>query len=142
MEAAAVSREPWTFAQRGIVVLAIVLGLWSLAGLIANPDFATGDNATAEQVLGVDFNGWHAVSGFLLLAPAFLMALRPGWALFYALYAAAVLAASAVWALLDTEPANLLAFPNNESDAALHFGFAAAFLAVAAVQLRRDRATP
>jgi len=50
---------------------------WSVPGLIINPDFAIGDSATAERVLGVDMNGWHAVSGFLIAIPALLAAARP-----------------------------------------------------------------
>jgi hypothetical protein len=88
----------------------------------------------------VDFNGWHAVSGLLLLAPAFVAMFRRSWALAYALYAGFVLMLTGVWALADTEPANLLAFPHNESDAILHFGFGVLFLGIAAVQIRRERA--
>ena len=141
MEAAAAVRSEWTFAQRGLLLLAVMLSLWSIAGLIANPDFATGADATSERVLGVDFNGWHAVSGLLLLAPAFVLALRPTWALLYTLYVGVVLVLTAVWALVDTQPAGLLDFPNNEADAVLHFTFGLAFLAVGAVQLARNRSS-
>ena len=48
-----------------------------LAGLIAEPSFDFGDGAVTEQVLGVDFNGVHALSGFLLFLPAYYFALRP-----------------------------------------------------------------
>jgi hypothetical protein len=51
--------------------------VWSVPGLIINPDFAIGDDATSKLVLGVDMNGWHAVSGFLITVPAFLVARRP-----------------------------------------------------------------
>ena len=50
-----------------------------------------------------------------------------------------VLVLTAIWAAFDTNPAGILAFPNNEADAALHMGFALLFLVVAAVQIRRDR---
>ena len=132
-------RSEWTFAQKGVLFLATVLTLWSIAGLIANPDFATGANATSKSVLGVDFNGWHAVSGLLLLVPGLVLALRPTWALLYAFYAGFVNLVTGFWALADTQPYGLLEFPNNESDAILHFTFAFAFLAVGAVQLARNR---
>jgi hypothetical protein len=139
MEAAA-ARSEWTIAQKGVLAVSVVLTVWNVAGLIANPDFATGADATAVQVLGVDFNGWHALSGFLLVGPGFLMCLRPTWAFFFALYTGALLVLSAIWALVDTRPAELLAFPHNEADAVLHFSFAAAYFSVAALQLRADRA--
>jgi hypothetical protein len=141
MEAASVRFSEWTIAQKGVLAVSVVLTIWNVAGLLANPDFATGADATAVQVLGVDFNGWHALSGFLLVGPGFLMCLRPGWALFFSLYAGAVLVLTAIWALVDTEPADRLAFPHNEADAVLHFGFAAAYFSVAALQLRADSGT-
>jgi hypothetical protein len=91
-------------------------------------------------VLGVDFNGWHAVSGYLLILPGFYFARRPKWAVWFALYAAGALIITAIYALFSTRPADLLAFPHNEADAALHFSFAAAYLVVAGVQIGRDRA--
>lgn len=139
MEASAV-RSGWTFAQKGVLVLAGLLTLWSLAGLIANPDFSTGANAPTERILGIDFNGWHAVSGFLLFAPAFVAILRPVWALTYALAVGVALVATGIWVGLDTEPLFILHLPNNGSDAVFHVAFGLLFLAVAAVQVRRDRA--
>lgn len=140
MEAAAVRAERWTFAQKAIVVLAAIQLAWAVAGLIANPDFSLGADAPTERVLGVDFNGYHALAGFLLFGPAFLFALRPAWAVFYALYAAAALIVTGIWALFDTEPAWVFTFPNNGADAAFHLVTGALFAAVAAVQLARDRA--
>jgi hypothetical protein len=133
-------RSEWTFAQKGLVVLSVAFLAWSLAGLIAEPSFATGASAPTEKVLGVDFNGIHALSGFLLLGPALFFALRPAWALMYTLYVGVVLAITGVWALLDAQPAFVFNFPNNSSDGIFHLASASAFLAVAAVQIRRDRA--
>jgi hypothetical protein len=136
---ASAGRSQWNFAQKGLMVVSVALIGWSVVGLIANPDFSTGPNAPTERVLGVDFNGWHAVSGFLLLGPAFYFVRRPRWALLFALYVGGMLVLTAIWAAFDTNPAGILAFPNNEADAALHMSFGVAFLIVAAVQLRRDR---
>jgi len=138
MEASA-GRSQWNFAQKGVLAVSVALIAWSVAGLIANPDFSTGANAPTERVLGVDFNGWHAVSGFLLLGPAFFFVRRPQWALLFALYAGGALVLTAIWAAFDTNPAGILAFPNNEADAALHMSTGLAFLIVAVIQLRRDR---
>jgi uncharacterized protein DUF4383 len=139
MEASAM-RSGWTFAQKGVLVFAGLLMAWSLAGLIANPDFSTGADAPTERILGVDFNGWHAVSGFLLFAPAFVAVLRPAWALTYALAAGGALVATGLWVAVDTEPLFILHLPNNASDAVFHIAFGLLFLAIAAVQLNRDRA--
>jgi hypothetical protein len=71
MEATTAPRGQWTFAQKGIVVLAAIQLLWALAGFIAEPSFHLGAGAPTEQVLGIDFNGYHALAGLLLFGPAF-----------------------------------------------------------------------
>jgi Domain of unknown function (DUF4383) len=139
MEAAAVPRSQWTFAQWGIVVLASVQLLWALAGLIAEPSFHFGEGAPTKVVLGVDFNGVHALSGFLLFGPAFLFALRPRWALLYAVFVSAALILTGIWAALSTSPAGIFAFPDNTADAILHLTTGALFGLVAAIQLGLDR---
>jgi uncharacterized protein DUF4383 len=132
-------REQWTFAQKGIVVLAALQLAWSLAGLIAEPSFSFGGDAATERVLGVDFNGVHALSGFLLFLPAFYFALRPKWALYYAIYVAGALILTGIWALFDTQPAWVFTFPNNSSDGIFHIATGTLFAAVAAVQIAQDR---
>jgi hypothetical protein len=140
MEATTAPRAQWTFAQRGIVVLAAVQLLWALAGFIAEPNFSLGEDAPTERVLGVDFNGYHALAGLLLFAPAFYFATRPKWALYYAIYAAGALIATGVWALFDKQPAWVFTFPNNSSDAIFHLATGALFAIVALIQIGRDRA--
>jgi hypothetical protein len=140
MEAATAPRAQWTFAQKGIVVLAAIQLLWALAGLVAEPNFSLGADAPTERVLGVDFNGYHALAGLLLFAPAFYFALRPKWALYYAIYAAGALFVTGIWALFDNQPAWVFTFPNNSSDAIFHLATGTLFAIVAAVQLRRDAA--
>lgn len=139
MEAAAVSRQQWTFAQKAIVVLAALQLLWATAGLIAEPSIDFGEDAVTERVLGVDFNGVHAISGFLLFLPAFYFALRPKWALYYAIYVAVALIVTGVWALFDTQPAWIFTFPNNISDGIFHIATGAVFALVATVQVGLDR---
>ena len=139
MEAATAPRSQWTFAQWGIVILAAVQLAWALAGLIAEPSFDFGDGAPTERVLGVDFNGVHALSGFLLFLPAFYFALKPRWALLYAAYVAVALVATGIWAIFSTSPAGIFTFPNNGADAVLHLATGALFAAVAAIQLGLDR---
>lgn len=117
--------------QSAAIVGAFAVLLWSVPGIIVNPDFAVGDSATAERVLGVDMNGWHALSGFLVAIPALVVAfMRPYVTALYVSFGAASLIATGVWALLSTEvAAGLFYFPNNEADAVLHFATSAIWLA-------------
>ena len=128
------------FIQVAVFLISLAFLVWSVAGLIANPDFATGSDATSRQVLGIDFNGWHAVLGFALFGPGLLFALRKHWALLFALAAIVSLVASGSWALLDTRPVDVLYFQHNGADAALHFSSAAAYgIAVIIHWLRSPR---
>jgi len=139
MEATTAPRTQWTFAQWAIVVIAAFQIGWAIAGLLAEPSFHLGDGAPSERVLGVDFNGVHAVSGFLLFGPAFYFALKPRWAVLYATYVAAALIVTGLWAIWSTSPAGVFTFPNNDADAILHLATGALFALVAAVQLGLDR---
>jgi len=140
MEATTVSTRRWTFAQWAIVVIAAFQIGWAIAGLLAEPSFHFGDGAPTERVLGVDFNGVHALSGFLLFGPAFYFALKPRWAVLYAIYVAAALIVTGLWAIWSTSPAGVFTFPNNDADAVLHLTTGALFAVVAAIQLGLDRA--
>lgn len=123
-------QRPFAPVQWAAVIGALVVGLWSLAGLIANPDFTIGPGATSVLVLGVDMNGWHAVSGFLVAIPALMVASRPRLAAAFIALAGIGLAAVGVWALLDDAPLwGLYAFTNNLTDALLHFFTASIWLA-------------
>ncbi len=139
MEATTASRTPWTFAQWAIVIVAVFQLAWATAGLIAEPSFDFGEGAATERVLGVDFNGVHALSGFLLFLPAFYFALKPRWAVLYATYVAIALIVTGVWAIFSTSPAGVFTVPNNDADAILHLTTGALFAAIAAIQLGLDR---
>jgi hypothetical protein len=130
----------WTFAQKALVVLASLQLLWATAGLIAEPSFQIGADAPTEKVLGVDFNGIHALSGFLLFAPAFYFARRPDWAFYYDVYAAAALYITGVWALFDEQPAWVFAFPSNAADGIFHLATGTLFAVLAALQWAENRA--
>ncbi len=139
MEATAAPRAQWTFAQWAIVIVAVFQLAWAVAGLIAEPSFDFGEGAATERVLGVDFNGVHALSGFLLFGPAFYFALKPRWAVLYAIYVAVALIATGIWAIFSTSPAGIFTFPNNGADAVLHLTTGAVFAVIAAIQLGLDR---
>jgi Domain of unknown function (DUF4383) len=130
----------WTFAQKALVILAALQLLWATAGLLAEPSFHVGAGAPTEKVLWVDFNGYHALSGFLLFLPAFYFARRPDWALLYTLYVAAALWLTGIWALFSEQPGWVFTFPDNANDAIFHMATGTLFAAVAAVQLSLGRA--
>jgi hypothetical protein len=91
-------------------------------------------------VLGVDMNGWHAVSGFLVAIPGFFAALRRSWAALFDISAAAGLLSTALWAVLSTQVAGgLFYFPHGDTDALLHVGTSTIFLAGAAHYLVTQR---
>ena len=113
--------------------------LWALAGLIAEPSFDFGDTAVTERVLGVDFNGVHALSGFLLFLPGYYFATRAKWAVYYSIYVAAALFATGIWAFFDQQPAYVFTFPNNHSDAYFHLATGTLFALIAIVQITHDR---
>jgi hypothetical protein len=132
----ALARRPLSDADRplapvqwAVIVGSVVVGLWSLAGLIANPDFAIGESATSARVLGVDMNGWHAVSGFLIAVPGLVASRRRDWSFLLAIVAAVGLIATGVWALIDIRPFGVLYLPEAVPDALLHFATAAIFTA-------------
>jgi hypothetical protein len=89
--------------------------------LFINPDFGIGNAASSELVLGVDMNGWHAVSGFLIVIPV-LIVFRNEELLTWVMAAATfTLYGTAVWALISDRPAGgLFYFPHPTGDVLLH----------------------
>lgn len=128
----------WSFAQIGLVVIAVVHIAQAVAGFIAEPSFATGPTAPTVQLLGMDYNGWHAVAGLALFGPGLVFARRKSWSVLYLLAAAVAGALPGVWALFSHRVAYVLTFPNNLTDAVVHFVTAAVMVAVAAIQVRID----
>lgn len=60
----------WSFAQIGLLIICVFHVIQAVIGLIIEPSFATGPNAPTVQLLGMDYNGWHAVAGLALFAQA------------------------------------------------------------------------
>jgi hypothetical protein len=127
------AERPLAPVQWAAILGSLAVLVWSVPGLIVNPDFSIGDSATSELVLGVDMNGWHAVSGFLVAIPGLFAALRASWSALFNLAAAGSLIATGIWALMDEYVAGgLFYFPNSSGDAILHFATSTIFLAGAA----------
>jgi hypothetical protein len=125
--------RPLQPVQWAAILGSVAILVWSVPGLIVNPDFHIGDSATSVRVLGVDMNGWHAVSGFLVAIPGFYAALRRSWSALFNLAAAGGLLATALWASLSTQVAGgLFYFPHGDADVLLHIGTSTIFLAGAA----------
>jgi Domain of unknown function (DUF4383) len=128
----------WSFAQIGLLIIAAFHVIQAAVGFIIEPSFATGPDAPTAQVLGMDYNGWHAVAGLALFAPGLVFALRKSWSVLYLLVAAVAGALPGVWAIFSNQVAYIFAFPNNVTDAVVHIVSATVMFAVAAVQIRID----
>lgn len=110
----------------------------AVVGFIAEPSFATGPGAPTVQIMGMDYNGWHAVAGLALFGPGLVFCLRKSWSVLYLLLAAVAGALPGIWAFFSNQVAFVFSFPNNTTDAVVHMVTAAIMLAVAAVQIRLD----
>lgn len=128
----------WSFAQIGLMIICVFHVVQAVAGLIVNPSFATGPTAPTVQLLGMDYNGWHAVAGLALFAPGLVFAMRKSWAVLYLLIAAIAGALPGIWAFFSHQVAFVFTFPNNVTDGVVHLVTAAVMVAVAAVQIRLD----
>ena len=128
----------WSFAQTGLLIISTVHVIQAVIGFIAEPSFATGPDAPTTQVLGMDYNGWHAVAGLALFGPGLVFVLRKSWSVLYLLIAAVAGALPGVWAFFSHQVAYVFTFPNNTTDAVVHMVTAAVMVAVAAVQIGID----
>lgn len=124
-----------TTLQISVLVVSVIHVAWALAGLIANPNFATGNDATSVAVLGMDYNGWHAVAGFALFIPGLVLARRPDWSRLFVLAVIPSGVLPAIWAFFDDRPLGLLAFDNAWRDIVLHLATAALLAALLALDL-------
>ncbi|KUI13781.1 hypothetical protein AU191_08575 [Mycolicibacterium acapulense] len=128
----------WSFAQVGLLVIAAFHVIQAVIGFIVEPSFATGPGAPTAQVLGMDYNGWHAVAGLALFGPGLVFAFRKSWSVLYLLVAAVAGALPGIWAFFSHQVAYVFTFPNNITDAIVHLVISAVMLAVAGIQIRMD----
>ena len=128
----------WSFAQFGLLIICVFHVVQAVIGFIAEPSFATGPDAPTVQILGMDYNGWHAVAGLALFAPGLVFAMRKSWSVLYLLIAGGVGGRPGIWAFFSHQVAFFFTFPNNATDAVVHLVTAAVMIAVAAIQIRLD----
>jgi hypothetical protein len=128
----------WSFAQIGLLIICLLHVIQAVIGYILEPSFATGPGAPTVQLLGMDYNGWHAVAGLALFGPGLAFAFRKSWSVLYLILAAIAGALPGVWAFFSDQVAFVFSFPNNTTDAVVHLVTAAVMLAVAAIQIRLD----
>ena len=130
----------WTVAQHFAIWLGLFTTVSGLIGMAINPDFAIGDDATAESFI-VDWNGWHAVAAILVGVPGIAMAWFPGLAVPYLAYRAVTDAGVAVWAAVDDRPLGVLYLPTS-GDAILHAVFAGVAALGILLESRRTTRVP
>lgn len=128
----------WSFAQIGLLVICVFHVIQAVIGFIVEPSFVVGPDAPTAQVLGMDYNGWHAVAGLALFGPGLVFATRKSWAVLYLIAAGVGGALPGVWALFSHQVAYVFTFPNNITDAIVHLVTGAIMLAIAAIQIHRD----
>jgi Domain of unknown function (DUF4383) len=125
-------------AQIGLLIICAFHVIQAIIGLIMEPSFATGASAQTVQLLGMDYNGWHAVAGLALFLPGLVFAMRKSWAVLYLILAAISGALPGIWAFFSHRVAYVFTFPHNVTDGVVHLVTAALMLAVAAIQIRLD----
>lgn len=128
----------WTVAQIGLFIISLAYVVQAIIGFIAEPSFAIGPDAPTASVLGIDYNGWHAVAGLALFVPGLVLAFNNSWSVLYLLIAGVAGALPGIWALFSQQVAWVFTFPNNISDAVLHLVTSAVMIGLAWVQIRRD----
>jgi hypothetical protein len=72
-------------------------------------------------VLGVDMNGWHAISGFLVIVPVLIVLFNDELFPWVMAASTSALYGTAVWTLISDRPAaGLFYFPHPTGDVLLH----------------------
>jgi len=137
----ATAPRDWTIAQHFAIWLGLAAVVLGVVGLAINPDFAVGDNATAESFAGVDWNGWHGVAAILVGLPGIAIAWLPKFAIPYLVYRAVTDAAVGLWVALDDRPLGVLFLPTN-GDLVFHVVVAAVATLGILLALRSSGARP
>jgi hypothetical protein len=128
----------WSFAQIALLIICVLHVIEAIVGFILEPSFATGPGAPTVQLLGMDYNGWHAVAGLALFGPGLFFARRKSWSVLYLILAGVAGGLPGIWAFFSHQVAFIFSFPNNTTDAIVHLTTGAVMAAVAAIQIRID----
>lgn len=128
----------WTFTQWAVLVICAAHVLIAIAGFVAEPSFEIGHDAPTAKVLGMDYNGWHALAGLALFAPGLVLCQRTSWSVLYLLAAAVAGTVPGIWALASPQVMWVMHMPDHVTDAVIHFATAAVLVVIAVVQIRRD----
>lgn len=123
----------------GVLALCIPQLLFAVGGLIAHPSFATGGDLSSEVLAGVDFNGWHALSGLLIYLPGLAAAMSARWSRRFCWIVSATLVITGLWPLWDTTPLGLLHFAHPLNDTVFHFLSATSFLVLLGLTRPNDQ---
>ncbi len=126
--------KSWTFLQKMNLGLGVVFLAQAIGGMVVNPDFAVGDNATSEVFLWMDWNGWHALSGILLWSTSLAVVPRADLSRLFGYLIVATNVPIVIWMLFDSVPFGLFALPTT-GDLIFH----AAIVAVYALALLATR---
>ena len=124
--------KSWTFLQKMNLLLGVVFLLHAIGGMIVHPDFSTGDEATSEVFLLMDWNGWHALSGIFLWATALAVAPRADLSRLFGWLIIATNIPVVVWMLFDDVPFGLFNLPTTRDlifHASIVVAYAVALLA-------------
>lgn len=128
--------QSWNFTQKLCLVLGAVLLIHSVGGMVVNPDFAVGEDATSKVWLWMDWNGWHALSGIALWATSMAVSFRANLARLFAFLVVVAEVPLIIWMLFDERPLGLFVLPTT---ADLVFHAATVLLFVLAIFVDRDR---
>jgi hypothetical protein len=128
----------WTVTQWTCLVLGGLIVLHNVGGMITNPDFSVGDGVTAVPFLGLDYNGWHALSGLLLFGLGMVVSPRADLARTFAIFVVVVDVIVGIWILITPEILGILYLPTTINDVAFHFGAAVLFALALAIDASRE----
>lgn len=133
--------KTWTSLQEVNLVLGVVLLIHSIGGMVVNPDFTVGSDATAETWLLMDWNGWHALSGIVVWSTAIAVSSRADWSRLFAPFVVAAQALTVIWMLFDPRPFGLVFLPTT-ADLIFHATTGAVYSVAIVVDRNRAKVAP
>jgi len=130
----------WNLLQKMNLVLGIIFLVHAVGGMVVNPDFAVGSDATSQAWLLMDWNGWHALSGILLWSTAIAVSFRRDLSRLFAFVVVGAQIPVIIWMLFDPRPLGLFVLPTT-GDLLFHSSIVAAYAIALATSRRSAIAT-